>query len=199
MKRANGLLSEHGLNLRHKYLVGRYETMVLVKHAYWSLLACVCACHVCTGTYKQTVSKKCNVCVCVCTYPYPRVPVRDPSKLVGAKVHIHVDTASNREVALILKDDALRDALMKRAPAPISPVAAANLSDTMINALAKTIGQDVETARYYMQENGGCIRRAHAAFMSDKEWAERNPVLAAKRGRGGGGGGGFKLKAQVRC
>lgn len=104
------------------------------------------------------------------------VPVRDTSRLADAQVHIHVDAATNREIARVLPIDALRDDFIRRAPVPIDPQDAARLSATMVEALAKTIGQDTDTARFYMQEAGGDIRRAHMAFMSDKEWSQRNPT-----------------------
>uniref|UniRef100_A0A7S0SH90 LysM domain-containing protein n=1 Tax=Mantoniella antarctica TaxID=81844 RepID=A0A7S0SH90_9CHLO len=137
VKRANGLLSEHALNLRTSYLV----------------------------------------------------PVRDASKLAGANAHIHLDSASNREVAQMLSNDAFQgrgDEPTRRAPAPADPVRAANLSVVMAESLAKSIGQDVETARFYIQQAGGDIRRAHRAFMSDKEW-DPAPETVSRTGNGGGG------------
>lgn len=122
------------------------------------------------------------------------MPVRDASTLAGANVHVHVDAAARREVAKVLSpsNGEARDECARRAAAPVDYVRAAELSAAMVAALAKAIGQDVETARFYMEEAGGDVRRARAAVAADKEWNDRNPAAAAaaKRVWGGEGGGG---------
>ena len=55
-------------------------------------------------------------------------------------------------------------------------------------SLARVVGTDVDTARFYLEEAEGDVRAAHAAFPADESWDEKT-IDAAGRGRDGNGAG----------
>ena len=117
------------------------------------------------------------------------VPVASPDEIIGASAHLTFHEPSSREVALLSPGDADGDGDGDGADGVVArnPADAAKLAQRAVVSLARVVGTDVDTARFYLEEAEGDVRAAHAAFLADESWDEKT-IDAAGTGTGTGMG-----------
>ena len=126
------------------------------------------------------------------------IPVASPDDIIGASARLTFHEPSSREVALLSPGDGDGDG--DDGVGARNPADAAKIARRAVVTLARIVGADVDTARFYLEEAEGDVRAAHAAFLADKSWDEKTVDAATtKTGTGTGTGTGVSRGGEGVC
>ena len=119
------------------------------------------------------------------------IPVASPDDVIGASARLTFHEPSSREVALLSPGDGDGDGDGggRGVKTARNPADAAKIARRAVVTLARIVGSDVDTARFYLEEAEGDVRAAHAAFLADESWDEKTVDAATTKTKTGTGTG----------